>query len=117
LLAITLRFIADVVIFDLSGKFTFMEFKLHDRAKELLDAGCRAFIFNMKNVTYIDSFAMGQMFSIWTSTRAKGGRIVLVRPTQAVQNVLETTKLDAVFPVFADEAPAIAELRQLQAKR
>src|SRR5438128_1303521 len=58
-----MRIISDVVIFDLTGRFSSMEFKLHDRAKEVLNLGCRGFIFNMTEVSYIDSFAVGQMFS------------------------------------------------------
>src|SRR5712691_7893199 len=106
MLAITVRIISDVVIFDLAGRFSFMEFKLHERAKDLMNAGCRAFIFNLSEVSYIDSFAVGQMFSIWTSMRAKQGQIVLLRPTEPVQKVLQTTNLDTIFQVFTDEAQA-----------
>ena len=89
-----------------------MEFKLHDRAKEVLNLGCRGFIFNMTEVSYIDSFAVGQMFSIWTSMQARNGQILLLRPTEPVRKVLETTKLDTIFPIFTDEAEAVAQLRQ-----
>jgi anti-anti-sigma factor len=111
-LAISVRIISDVVIFDLAGRFSFMEFKLHEKAKELLNAGCRAFIFNLTEVSYIDSFAVGQMFSIWTSMRAKNGKLLLLRPTDPVQQVLQTTKLDTIFQIFTDEAEAVAHLKQ-----
>ena len=68
-----------------------MEFKLHDRAKEVLNLGCRGFIFNVTEVSYIDSFAV-QMFSIWTSMQARNGQILLLRPTEPVRKVLETTE-------------------------
>lgn len=112
MLGITARIVSDVVIFDLVGRFSFMEFKLHEKAKELLNAGCRAFVFNLAEVSYIDSFAVGQMFSIWTSTRGKEGQIVLSRPTEPVRKVLETTKLDSIFEVFEDEAQAVARLKR-----
>jgi anti-anti-sigma factor len=112
MLSITARIISDVVIFDLAGRFSFMEFKLHEQAKGLLNAGSRAFIFNLKDVSYIDSFAVGQLFSIWTSMRSKEGKIVLLQPTEAVQKVLQTTKLDTIFEVFTDEAQAVARLKR-----
>ena len=111
MLGITSRIVSDVVIFDLSGRFSFMEFGLHEKTKELLDAGRRDFVLNLANVSYIDSFAIGQMFTIWTSIRAKEGHIVLLQPVQEVQEVLRATKLDAIFPVFTDETQAIAKAR------
>jgi anti-sigma B factor antagonist len=112
MLSISVRIISDVVAIDLVGRFTFTEFKLHDKAKELVNAGCRGLVFNMAEVSYIDSFAVGQMFSIWSSMRAKEGQIVLLRPTEAVQKVFQATKLDAVFKTFTDEAEAVAYLKQ-----
>jgi anti-anti-sigma factor len=110
-LGITSRIVSDVVVFDLSGRFSFMEFGLHEQTKELLNAGRRDFVLNLAEVSYIDSFAIGQMFTIWTSIRAKEGRVVLLQPVQKVQEVLRVSKLDAIFPVFTDEVQAIANAR------
>ena len=110
MLGITSRIVSDVVVFDLSGRFSLMEFGLHEKTKELLDAGRRDFVLNLANVSYIDSFAIGQMFTIWTSIRAKEGHVVLLQPVQKVQEVLRATKLDAIFPVFTDETQAIVLL-------
>jgi len=112
MLAITIRIISDVMIFDLTGRFALMEFSLHDKVKEMLSAGGRLFVVNLADVSYIDSFALGQMFSIWTSIRAKEGKIALMRPNDAVQKVFQTTKLDDIFKIFSDEATAIAYLKQ-----
>ena len=111
MLAINVRIISDIVIFDMTGRFSFMEFKLHETAKGLLKAGSRAFILNLTEVSYVDSFAVGQMFSIWTSMRAKEGHVMLLRPNDAVKKVLQATKLDTIFQIFADEAEAVAHLK------
>lgn len=111
MLAINVRLISDIVIFDMAGRFSFMEFKLHEKAKELLNAGSRAFILNLTDVSYVDSFAVGQMFSIWTSMRAKEGQVVLLQPNDAVKKVLQATRLDTIFQMFTDEAEAIAHLK------
>jgi anti-anti-sigma factor len=112
-LAINVRIISDIVIFDMAGRFSFMEYQLHEKAKELLNAGSRAFILNLTEVSYVDSFGIGQIFSIWTSMRAKEGHVVLLRPNDAVKKVLQATKLDTIFQVFADEPEAIAHLKSL----
>ena len=44
--------------------------------------------------------------------QARNGQILLLRPTEPVRKVLETTKLDTIFPIFTDEAEAVAQLRQ-----
>ena len=111
MLGISSRIVSDVVVFDLSGRFSFMEFGLHEQTKELLNAGRRDFVLNLADVSYIDSFAIGQMFTIWTSIRAKEGHVVLLQPVQKVQEVLRVSKLDAIFPVFTDEGQAIANAR------
>ena len=113
MLAINARLISDIVIFDMAGRFSFMEFKLHEQAKELLNAGSRKFILNLTDVSYVDSFGVGQMFSIWTSMRAKGGNVVLLRPNDAVKKVLQSTRLDTVFEIFPDESAAITHLKSL----
>ena len=112
MLTVTSKIVSDVVIFNLAGRFSFMEYGLRDRTKELLDAGHSAFILNLADVTYIDSFGVGQIFSIWTSIRAKHGQIVVLQPTAPVQTVLQATKLDTVFQIFTDEAQAITQAKQ-----
>jgi anti-anti-sigma factor len=112
MLEVSARIISDVVIFDLSGRFSFMEFGLHEQTKQMLDTGQRDFVLNLADVSYIDSFAIGQMFTIWTSVRAKQGHIVLLKPAQRVEEVLKISRLDTVFPIFTDEAQAIAQARQ-----
>jgi anti-sigma B factor antagonist len=111
-LTVTSRIVSDVVIFDLSGRFSFMEYGLRDQTKELMDAGHLALILNLAEVSYIDSFGVGQIFSIWTSIRAKHGQIVLLHPAAPVLTVLQATKLDTIFQVFTDEAQAIAQAKQ-----
>lgn len=111
MLAINVRLLSDIVIFDMAGRFSFMEFKLHEQAKELLSTGSRKFILNLTEVSYVDSFGIGQMFSIWTSIRAKGGHVVLLRPNDAVTKVLKTTRLDSILQIFMDEPEAFAHLK------
>ena len=62
------------------------------KTKELLDAGRRDFVLNLANVSYIDSFAIGQMFTIWTSIRAKEGHVVLLQPVQERVRRLEGSR-------------------------
>jgi len=73
-LAITSRIVSGVVVVDVSGKLRFLEFGLPDQINELLEEGHRDFVLNLANVTYVDSFGLGQLITIWTSIRNKGGQ-------------------------------------------
>lgn len=105
--AITSRLVSGVVIVDVTGRLCFLEVALRDQVNELLDEGHRDFVLNLAGVPYIDSFGLGQLVSIWTSIRSEGGQLVLLRPTDHVQQLLELTKLNTVFLISGEEAQAV----------
>ena len=105
--AITSRLVSGVVIVDVTGRLCFLEVALRDRVNELLDAGHRDFVLNLAGVPYIDSFGLGQLVSIWTSIRSEGGELVLLHPTDHVQQLLELTKLNTVFHIWGEQAKAV----------
>lgn len=80
--------------------------------RSLLDEGCRFLILNLEKVDYIDSSGLGQLVSIWTSVRSRGGNVNLLRPTERVKRLLRTTNLYVVFDVFDDEQRARGAVRR-----
>jgi anti-sigma B factor antagonist len=108
-MALTLksRIVDGVVIVDISGRLCFLEVALHDHIDGLLKDGQREFVLNLANVPYIDSFGLGQLISIWKSIRARGGQMILLRPTDYIQKLFQITKLDSIFPTSGDEAQAV----------
>jgi anti-sigma B factor antagonist len=105
--AITSRLVSGVVIVDVTGRLCFLEVALRDQVNELLDAGHRDFVLNLAGVPYIDSFGLGQLVSIWTSIRSAGGELVLLHPTDHVQQLLELTKLNTVLHIWVEQAKAV----------
>ena len=110
-LVVTSRIVSGVVILDVSGRLCFLEVSLREHVNELLDEGHRELILNLANVPYIDSFGLGQLIAIWTSIRAQGGHMVLLRPTDHVQQLLRITKLNTVFEISGEEAQALKSAR------
>jgi len=96
-----------VVIVDVSGRLCFLENSLREHVNELLDEGHLEFILNLAKVPYIDSSGLGQLISILTAIRGKGGRLVLLRPTDHVQQLFRISKLDTVFQISGEEAQAV----------
>src|SRR5437867_96853 len=110
-LTITSRILSDVVIVDVVGRLSFLDVTLRERVNEWLEEGHRAFVLNLANVPYVDSFGLGQLITISTSIRSKGGRLILLRLTDHVRTLLQITKLKNVFNISAEEAAAVRSVR------
>ena len=110
-LAITSRLCSDVVIVEINGRLCFLDVTLQECLNELLEEGHRAFVLDMAKVAYVDSFGLGQLITIWTSIRNKGGQLILLRPTDHVQALFKITQLNTIFRISGEEKQAIKSAR------
>jgi anti-sigma B factor antagonist len=106
-ITVTSRIVSSTVIVDVSGRLCFLETSLSEHVNELLNEGHLEFVLNLAHVPYMDSFGLGQLISIRTSILDKGGRLVLLRPTDHVQQLLRISKLTTVFLISGEEAQAV----------
>src|SRR5438067_473374 len=106
------RIVSGVIIVDVSGRLSVLEVALRDYLQKFLEEGHRDFVLNLSNVSFVDSFGLGQLISVWTSIQRSGGKMTLLRPPAQVQKLLQSTKLDTVFMIWADEQHAIAGARR-----
>jgi anti-sigma B factor antagonist len=106
---ISTRSVADVSIVDLSGRVTIGEGSvlLRDKVHELLSQGVRKILLNVHEVGYVDSSGIGTIVKVYTSVRGQGGHLKLVNPSKRLKDLLDMTKLSAVFEILPDEATAI----------
>jgi anti-sigma B factor antagonist len=109
--AITSRICSGVVVVDIDGRLCFLDVTLREHMNELLEEGHRAFVLNLANVPYIDSFGLGQLITILTSVRSRGGQLVLLRPRDHVQALFQLSRLNTIFNISGDEAQAINRAR------
>ena len=110
-LAISSRTVSGVVIVTIVGRLSFLDVTLRERVNEWLEEGHRAFVLNLANVPYVDSFGLGQLITIWTSIRNRGGQLILLRPTDHVQALFQITKLNSIFNISAEEDHAVRSVR------
>lgn len=110
-LAITSRISSNVVIVDINGRLCVLDVGLSEHITELLEEGHLAFVLNLANVPYIDSFGLGQLITIRTSIRSRGGQLILLRPTDHVQTLFRITKLNTIFDISSEEAQAVKSAR------
>jgi len=108
----TTRHVEDVTIVDVSGRITMGEgnVMLRDLVRELVEAGHKKIALNLHEVGYVDSSGVGELVKTYTTVRNQGGQLKLVNPSKRVHELLEMTKLSAVFSIEADDASAIQSL-------
>jgi anti-sigma B factor antagonist len=103
------RHAGNVAIVDLSGKIVLGEGSGQVRAtiKELVSAGHKDILINLKQVTYLDSAGLGELVGSYATISNLGGRVKLLHAQGKVKDLLTVTKLYTVFVTFDDEAEAL----------
>jgi anti-sigma B factor antagonist len=107
------RQIGDVTVLDRRGRITFGEgnVMLREMVRELADKGNKKIVLNLGEVQYIDSSGVGELVKTHTTVRNQGGQLRLVNLSKQVNDMLQITKLSAVFDIERDEASATISLR------
>ena len=98
-----------VSIIDLAGRITLGEGSglVRNTIKDLLTAGSKNILLNMKDVGYIDSAGLGELVGAYASVTNQGGQIKLLNVGPKVGDLLQVTKLYTVFESYADENEAV----------
>lgn len=104
-----IRHVGDVAVVDLSGKITLGEGSglLHKTIRDLVAAGSKNILLNLKDVSYIDSAGLGELIGSYATVTHQGGQIKLEHMQSKIQDLLQITKLYTVFPAFETEAEAL----------
>jgi anti-sigma B factor antagonist len=103
------RHIGDVAVLEISGRITLGEgnVMLREIVRELVDKGNKKIVLNLGEVQYIDSSGVGELVKTHTTIRNQGGQLRLVNLNKRVNDLLQMTRLSAVFDIDRDEASAI----------
>ena len=102
-----------VTVVDISGRITLETLApgngvaLHELIRDLLKQGHKSILLNFRDVTYLDSSGIGELFGCLTTVRSQGGVLKLSNPMERVQNLLRLTMLNTVLDVMEDESAAV----------
>jgi anti-sigma B factor antagonist len=109
----TTRHIGDVAVLDILGRITLGEgnVMLREIVRELMEKGNAKIVLNLSGVQYVDSSGLGELIKTHTTIRHQGGQLRLVNLSKRVSDLLQITKLSAVFDIDADETTAVKSLR------
>jgi anti-sigma B factor antagonist len=105
-----IREINNIVIYDIKWEFEIIEeapASLHEHVKNQLKMGKRHFLFNLKDVTYLESLGLGEIVGCLISISNHGGKLKLINLVPKIRLMLEVTGLIKVFKIVDDEETAI----------
>jgi anti-sigma B factor antagonist len=108
------RQVGGVTIVDISGRIVLGEESaaLRNLVCDLLSQGRKNILFNLDDVSYIDSSGLGNMVGSFTSVRKQGGELKLLNLTGKVHDLMQITRLYTVFDIMDDEAVAVKSFGQ-----
>ena len=108
----TTRRIGDVTVLDISGRITLGEgnVMLREIVRRLMENGSTKIVLNLGEVQYVDSSGVGELVKTHTTVRNQGGKLRLVNLNKRIYDLLQITRLAAVFDIEPDEASAIKSL-------
>jgi len=103
------RQVGTVIVLDISGRITLGEgnVKLREIVRDFAEKGQKAVVLNLGEVHYIDSSGVGELVKAHTTMRNQGGQLKLANLNKRVHDLLQLTRLAAVFDIQKDEASAI----------
>lgn len=97
----------------LSGQFTESDFDLfEEEIFEVLEECPRHLLLDLTGLTYISSSGLGMIVQLRNHLKENNFRVLLLKPrSEAVCEVLRTTKIETLFEVFpgAPEARAVMD--------
>jgi anti-sigma B factor antagonist len=88
---------------------------LRDLVRDLLSKGHKQILFNLGDVSYIDSTGLGILVGAFTSVKNQNGELKLLNLTNKVRDVMQITKLYTVFDILKYEEEGIKSFGQSKA--
>ena len=85
------------------------ELALRNQVSEVMEAGDRFVVLNLRGVHYMDSAGVGEIVACSKRAGERNGVIkIVLQEAGAVQRVFALTCLDRAFEIFHDEEQAVA---------
>ncbi|MGD8374661.1 MAG: STAS domain-containing protein [Acidobacteriota bacterium] len=99
----------EITVVKIAGRFTYGQGDVLVRTtfRDLLAAGHRRFVLEMRDVAYLDSSAVGELVACQDRAIENGGSIRLV-PNARIRRLLDLYQLERIFPIFPDVEDALA---------
>jgi anti-sigma B factor antagonist len=97
----------DLEIIALSGRITLLDGvePLRRRFREAVSEGRRHFLFDLRELLFMDSSSIGELVACLKRASEVSGTVeLLVRPRGTIDSVIQLSGMNRVFRVYYDEA-------------
>jgi anti-anti-sigma factor len=106
---ITERTLRDAVVLELADEFTYGNRKeFSAQVEKSRTSACSHLIVNVRDVTYMDSAAIGLLALTAQQFKGANKTLSLVGPQGTVKQVLDLANISTIIPTFPSEEAAIA---------
>jgi anti-anti-sigma factor len=97
------RTVGPITLLELSERLTIENVpELRDKLQDLAGQGCRFFLLDCGQITFIDSQGIGGLVRNWLSLKTRGGKLKLLNPSVRLREVMQIVRLDKVIECFDD---------------
>ena len=95
----------------LSGRIDLARAMAIDMPMSVVGGSRRAVVIDLSAVDFIASMGLRSVVMAAKAIQGKLGRVVLLAPQPAVEDVIRTAGIDELIPIFHDESAAVAAVR------
>lgn len=110
---ISRREVGNVTVIEPKGKITIGEgdVLMRDEIQKLLAEDKKSLVLDLSGVSYMDSAGVGELVSVYTSVKNRGGELKLSGLTKKIKDLLSITQLMTIFDTYEDVDQAIGSFR------
>lgn len=100
--------LSDVKVYTFSGRIIYdTEEIVKKKMEEIISGACKKIVFNLTDLTYINSSGLGLLINVLKQVRAAGGDIKLSNLRPELSELFRITSLNSVFEIFPEETDAV----------
>ena len=102
-----------ITIIQPKGKITIGEgdILLREEITRLLAEDKKKLVLDLGEVSYMDSAGVGELVSVYTSVKNRGGELKLAALTKKIKDLLSITQLMTIFDTYETPEEAIASFK------
>lgn len=110
---ISQRAAGNVTVLEAKGKITIGEgdLILREEIGKLLAEDKKHIVLDLGGVSYMDSAGVGELVSVYTSVKNRGGELKLSALTKKIKDLLTITQLMTIFDVHETDAEAVSSFK------
>jgi anti-anti-sigma factor len=109
---ITDRYLEECVVIDIADdSFAYPKtMVLKNHVQHLLQQGQRKLVFNLTNVTILDSFGLAVIISALKECKAVNAHLALYGLNESIARLMDLTRMDRVLDIWETEGQAIHQV-------